>query len=52
MNLILRQNVLMYFNKVLQNKVKQLFFDSFISVGIPAWELKNLQQSDFGEKHT
>jgi chemotaxis protein methyltransferase CheR len=51
-HLVLCRNVLIYFNKDLQNKVQKLFFDSLISGGILCLGSKeSLRFSDFTESY-
>lgn len=52
-HLILCRNVLIYFNKDLQNKVQQLFFDSLINGGVLCLGIKeSLRFSSFNDAYT
>ena len=52
-HLILCRNVLIYFNKDLQNNVQKLFYDSLANGGFLCLGSKeSLRFSDFGEKYT
>lgn len=52
-NLVLCRNVLIYFNKTLQNKVQHLFYDSLIQGGILCLGSKeSLRFSDVDSKYT
>ena len=52
-HLILCRNVLIYFNKDLQNKVQKLFFESLVNGGVLCLGSKEtLRFSDFSDKYT